>query len=125
MLSTAINDFGHRLGMENLAIGPEGVLALDISEVGRLYLELSRKNGQEELLIYLSCPLPAHDPDLARRALAASHYAQAHPWPLWAGIHKDSLMVLVRLNERQATGQTLENVALFLSESLKRICEGS
>ncbi len=124
MLRTAIATFGQRLGMDALSLGEEGLLALDIADMGRLYLELSRKNGHEELLTYIMAPLPPHDPSLAERALGYCHYAKAHPWPLFSGIHKDQLMLLVRLSEREATGQTLENVVLFLSQALQSIYEG-
>ena len=125
MLRTAIEQFGQRLGMGSLSMGPEGVIALDVSGVGRLYFELVKNNRHEELLVYLIRPLTFHDSDLARRALAFCHYAHVHPWPVWAGVHKDNVLILVRLSEREATGQVLENVSLFLTESLNRICEGN
>ena len=125
LLHNAVEAFGQRLGMPSLAVGPEGLTALDISGVGRLYLEISSKSGHEELLAYLAAPVPSHDRDIARRALAFCHYGHARALPLWAGVHKDSLVVLTRFTEREATGQALENAALFLAESLNSILEGS
>ena len=124
LLQSAIEEFGQRIGMANLAVEPEGVAALDISGLGRLYLEISSKSGHEELLVYLAKPVPPHDHDVARRALTFCHYSHAHAMPFWAGLHKDDLVVLTRFSEREATGQALENAAIFLSESLSSILEG-
>lgn len=123
LLQSAVEEFGQRLGMP-LAIGREGVTALDISDVGRLYLEISALNGREELLAYLTRPVPTHDQGVARRALTVCHYCQGGGLPLWAGVHGDNLVVLTRFSEREATGQALENAAIFLAESLNRILEG-
>lgn len=125
LLQSAIEAFGQRLGMPRLAVDPGGVAALDIADVGRLYLEISDKNGHEELLVYLTQTAPAHDGDLARRALDFCHYRHAHALPLWAGTHRGNLVVLTRFTEREATGQALENAALFLAESLNTILKGS
>ena len=125
MLRTAIEQFGHRLGMDALSMSQQGIIALDVSGVGRLYLEISKNSGQEELLVYIIRPVTVYDQDLARRALAFCHYAHAHPWPVHAGVHKDNLLILVRLSERSATAQTIENAALFLANSLHSICEGN
>ncbi len=124
-LQTAVETFGKRLGMPSLALGPDGLTALDISGVGRLYLEISDKSGHEELLAYLTRAVPHHDRDIARRALSYCHYRHAHDLPLWAGMHKDNLVVLIRVSGQEATGQMLENVARLLADSLNNICEGS
>ncbi|MCR4666080.1 MAG: type III secretion chaperone SycN [Desulfovibrio sp.] len=124
-MQSAVEEFGRRLGMPSLTVGPEGLAALDISDVGRLTLEILSKSGQEELLVYLSRPVPAHDRDLAKRALAFCHFSTPRPFALWAGIYKDDLILLTRFSEREATGQVLENAALFLTDSLKVICERS
>ncbi|MBQ9407249.1 MAG: type III secretion chaperone SycN [Desulfovibrio sp.] len=124
-LQSAIEAFGQRLGMPNLAVNDKGLAAIDIAGAGRLHLEISRTDMHEELLVYLTAPVPTHDHDIARRALAFCHYRHAHALPLWAGLYKDNLMVLTRFSEREATGQALENAALFLTNSLNSILQGS
>ncbi|MBO4300232.1 MAG: CesT family type III secretion system chaperone [Desulfovibrio sp.] len=124
-IQSAIQQFGQRLGMPSLAMGREGVTALDISGVGRLHLEISSKSGHEELLACLMRNMPTHDQDIARRALAFCHYRHAHSLPLWVGMHKENLMVITRFNESEATGQALENAVIFLADSLNSICDGS
>ena len=111
--------------MPSLAMGREGVTALDISGVGRLHLEISSKSGHEELLACLTRHVPTHDQAIARRALAFCHYRHAHSLPLWVGMHKENLMVITRFNESEATGQALENAVIFLADSLNSICDGS
>ncbi len=125
MLSTAIADFGQRLGMNALSLNADGMLALDIAGLGKLYLEEHPTDNAVELLIYLLAPRQTVDWDLPRRALAECHYAHAYAWPVWTGIYKDQLMVLTRLPERKVTGQTLENVARFLNDRLNNICQGN
>ncbi len=124
LLQSAVKEFGQRLGMPTLAVGNDGVTALDITDVGRLYLEIFARNGHEVLLAYLTRPVPAHDSDVARRALGYCHYCHGRALPLWAGLHRDSLVVLTQFSEREATGQALENAAIFLAESMNRILEG-
>lgn len=123
-LQSAVEAFGQRLGMPQLVMGKDGVTALDIADVGRLYLEILQENGHDVLLAYLARDVPPHDRDIARRALAFCHYRHGHALPVWAGIHNDTLVVLTRLQEQEATGQALENAALFLTESLHQLLKG-
>ena len=58
MLDHELNAFGMRMGLPGLAFSPQGLVALDVSGMGRLYFEKQQRHGQEELLVYLARPFP-------------------------------------------------------------------
>lgn len=120
-LDAALKEFGDRVGISNLSLSDTGVSALNIENVGTLYFEFSTQANENEILIYVTCAIPSHDRTTAQNALAFCHYKYNRPFAVYAGVHKDNLIVLTRLNERQATGQLIENVAIFLTKSLDDI----
>ncbi len=119
-LQSVIEQFGTRIGMK-FSFENGNLTALDISDVGTLYLEISNENGYEELLMYLKREHALHDRDVSRRALEFCHYRHNHPFRIWAGLLKDSLVVLTRFTGSEITGNTLENAAIFLTESARAI----
>ena len=70
MLDHELNAFGMRMGLPGLAFSPQGLVALDVSGMGRLYFEKQQRHGQEELLVYLARPFPPHDSTLPDRPRA-------------------------------------------------------
>ena len=109
MLDHELNAFGMRMGLPGLAFSPQGLVALDVSGMGRLYFEKQQRHGREELLVYLARPFPPHDSTLPERALALCHYRHAHAFSLTAGMKGDTLILLTRLPERQTTAALLES----------------
>ncbi|GAB1409649.1 hypothetical protein MASR1M90_08030 [Desulfovibrionales bacterium] len=121
MLDREISEFGRRMGMPGFSLPESGVAALDVDKLGRLYLE--RSHESQEVLVYLTLAVPHHDTTVVRRALELCSYAHAHPWSLHSGLHANQLMLLTRLDERQATAASLENAIFFLSEMLKLVLQ--
>ncbi|MBQ9536457.1 MAG: CesT family type III secretion system chaperone [Desulfovibrionaceae bacterium] len=117
-----LQQFSQRLSLPAIELNAAGLAALDIADVGRLYIEISNQSGQAELLLYLSQNvLPSHAKDLARRALSYCHYKHVHPFQVWAGVYRDQLIVLTRFLENTATAAALENAAIFLMRSLETL----
>ena len=48
MLDHELNAFGMRMGLPGLAFSPQGLVALDVSGMGRLYFEKQQRHGREE-----------------------------------------------------------------------------
>ena len=121
MLDAALNDFGKRMGLPDLAFSPEGLAALDVHELGRLHFERCHGDAGEELLIYLAREIPGYDDGTVGRALALCHYRHNTAFSLSAGLRGDTLLLLTRIPSRQATAATLENAVMLLIQSLKTV----
>ena len=121
MLDHELNAFGMRMGLPGLAFSPQGLVALAVSGMGRLYFEKQQRHGQEELLVYLARPFPPHDSTLPERALALCHYRHAHAISLTAGMKGDTLILLTRLPERQTTAALLEEAVMELARVMNHL----
>lgn len=121
MLNHELNTFGLRMGLPGLAFSPQGLVALDVSGMGRLYFEKQQRHGEEELLVYLARPFPPHDSTLPERALALCHYRHARAFSLTAGMKGDNLILLTRLPKRQATAALLEEAVMELARVMNHL----
>ncbi len=109
------------MGLPGLSFNGGAPVALDVARMGRLYLEKRETGGGTELLVYLARPCPPHDTDAPARALALCHYRHARPLPLSAGLHKEQLIVLTRLGEREGTAARIEQAVLLLAETMNTV----
>jgi type III secretion system chaperone SycN len=116
-LDHEIAQLGRRMGIANLAFSSEGIMALDIAGMGRVYFE--RK--PDELLVYLARPAPAHASGMPRRLLTACHHGKAHPVPLSGGLHNGQAILLTRLAERSVTAAVLENCVNYLARQMNGV----
>lgn len=120
MFDREIAEFGRRMGMPGFALTDTGLAVLDVDTLGRLYFEKAENTAESELLIYLVLPVPAHDTVVVRRLLELCSYRNAHPVPLYAGLHNDQILVLTRLSERSVTAAALENTIRFLASIMAK-----
>ena len=116
MLEHEMEAFGRRLGLESLSFSPQGVARLDIANIGSFYLEKAEDNGRNEILAYLSAPLPEHDMGAVRRLLSLCDYRRNLPMPLSAGVFSGRALLLTRMEEHKVTAASLENALRFLAE---------
>ncbi len=113
-LEHEIAQLGKRMGIPGLALSPDGVTALEIENMGRVYFE----RRPEELLVYLARPAPPYDRDMPRRIC---HYGKAHPVPLSGGMHKGQAILLTRMPDRNATTASLENAVNYLAQQMNNV----
>ena len=118
-LQHELTSLAQRMGMTDLRLSSDGVAALDIQSVGRVYFE---QQG-ESCLVYLARSVYAHDRHLARRILSLCHYDEGHPFPLHGGLHKDHALLLARLPERQVTAAELENMVRYLAGQMENLTQ--
>lgn len=122
MIERELAEFGRRMGMPSLTFSAQGIAALDIEHMGRLYLERNTENPMRpELLIYLALPVPAYDQQAIRRVLELCHYKHAHPVPLYGGVHAGHIILLTRFPEQEANAARIETAALFLRSMMERV----
>ncbi len=104
-------DFGRRLGMDRLPVGPGGAASLDIERIGRLDLE----SDGERVFVTLARPVP---PSLrpAEAALALAHWRENHPWPVHAGMRGGEWLAFTAvLPETEFDVPALERALPYLS----------
>ena len=122
MIERELAEFGRRMGMPSLAFSAQGIAALDIENMGRLYLERNTENPLiPELLLYLVLPVPAYDRQAPRRILELCHYKHAHPMPLHGGMHAGQIVLLTRFPEQDVNAARIEMAALFLRSMMERV----
>ena len=116
-LEHEIEQLGRRMGIANLALSAEGMMAFDVDGMGRVFLDL--KSG--ELLVYLARSVPSHDRGMAGRILAVCHYRNAHPVPLSGGVHNGLAILLTRMAERRVSTAFLENTVNYLAQQMNTV----
>lgn len=121
MLEGELAEFGRRMGLPGLSFNDGGPVVLDVEGMGRLYLEKRETDGDAELLVYLARPCPPHDTDAPARSLALCHYRHARPFTLSAGLYREELIVLIRLDERESTAARIEQAVLLLAETMNAV----
>ena len=104
-LQSAMEAFGQRLGMPQLVVGEDGVAALDIADVGRLYLEIDQKNGHDALLAYLARDVATLDRLMADLCVECGTCSYVCPskQPLVQSTHLARAML--RAEQRKARGR--------------------
>lgn len=115
-MDKAVAEFGAGIGLRGLAFGPDGLAALELKGLGKLFLE---RNG-EELLVYLAAPLLPYDWGPLKRALELVHIDRAPARPCAAAYRDDQLVLLIRFDRREVDGPALENGVRFLVETMRR-----
>lgn len=101
-IADTVRRYGQVMGVENLAMGDNGLLCLDFESSGTLYLEYLER--LDEVLVYLVRPMPAHDTRLAAAALELCRFRQEIPFTVQAGfMGDDRLVFMVRFLHREFT----------------------
>lgn len=119
MLERAIAEFGNRLKIQELSLDENGLLVLDIDNIGRLSLEIS-ENG-ENLYLYLILPYPVRDDGMPRKVLELCSFHHAHPFPIRGGVHAGWVLLLTEFDVKKLDAATLENATRTLSSLLKTL----
>jgi type III secretion system chaperone SycN len=110
-----IAEFGRRMGLPSLTMEPDKPVQLHMESMGSLFIE----EAGNEILLYLGRDFPAHDREAPRRALALCHYGQARPFPVYAGLYKDTTLIfLTRFSKKTFSLQGLEQAVPVLSRLL-------
>lgn len=118
MLAHEIEAFGRRMGIEGLRLPEKGPLAFDVEALGRLHLEEDPEH--QELLIYLTLPVPNYDRQAARRVLALCDYRKGLPLVLNGGVYKGQLMLLTRMDAAALTAGSLEATIRTLGQLIRQ-----
>lgn len=119
MITHEIEEFGRRMGMSDLELSPDGIIAFEVEDLGSLHIEQDEEN--EELFIYLATPIPPYNDDIPKKVLELCSYKNAHPFVLHGGIHNDNIIFLSRMSYRDVKASTIENTTQFLISITQKV----
>ncbi len=117
-LDRAVGALGEQIGMDGLALGPRGNLALQLESGRRVAIEAAG----DEVLVYVSDPVPY---DAAQRLLQAckrAHHSRLEGYPVQAALREQDglprLLAVTRLPADQAGAPALKLAVDALSRWL-------
>ena len=115
-LDDTVAEFGSRLGVPNLAFGPDGFVQLALSQGGLLGLA----QAEGVVKVWLARPVEPSQRAALERGLAECDFRRGSPFAMQAGLQgDDGLVFLARIPEREFTTPALEQAL----ESLVRVHE--
>ena len=118
MLDYELNEFGKRLGLSGIDLR-EGPMSLDIEGIGTLTLETREREGERELLVMLTAPVPESDTEKLHALLAAADWRSNPPYTVSTGALRDKVFALVRIPEEEVKAAAVENALRYLANFLK------
>lgn len=119
MLERVIGEFGARLGMNGLELNEQGLLIIDIDNVGRVNLELSE--NKENLYVYISLPYPPYDDTMAFKVLSLCSYHHGHGIALRGGVYNNWALLLMEFNVYNLSAADLENAIRLLADLIEQV----
>ncbi len=117
MIENAISEFAARLDMPSFSLNDKGIAALQLEDESLFTLEKT----ENELLLYLTIPVPPYEGAMAERVLELSHYRHNHAFPLFTGFYDDKALFLTRFVHTALSAAIIENAFVFLIEQSKRL----
>lgn len=118
MLDREIAEFGRRMNMDGLQLDENGLVVLDIDNIGRLYLE---KGANHSLFMYLCLPYPSYDENMARKILEICAYQHGHPLSIRGGLYGGWALLLTEFDENTVDAARLETGVRILSSTLEQV----
>ncbi|MGE8658742.1 MAG: type III secretion chaperone SycN [Achromobacter sp.] len=120
-LDHALGAFGQTIGLPGLALGPRGNLALQLDSGRRVAIEAAG----EEVLVYVSDPVPYDAAQRLLRAWRRAHHAHLDGLPVQAALRDQDgiprLLALARLpadhSDAAALRQAVDRLARWLDDT--------
>ena len=114
----ALSEFGAGIGMPGLALGASGNTALQLESGRRVVFE----PAGEEVLVYVSEPVPYDAPDRLHKAWRRAHYSRLDGWPVQAALRDQDglprLLAVTRMAAADASADKLAQAVDYLSRWL-------
>jgi type III secretion system chaperone SycN len=117
-LDSAISALGEDIGMPGLALGAGGHLALQLESGRRVAVEAAG----EEVLVYVSEPVPYEAADRLNKAWRRAHYSRMDDWPVQAALREQDglprLLAVARMPAADTSADKLRQAVDYLSRWL-------
>ncbi|WP_025137558.1 hypothetical protein [Achromobacter sp. DH1f] len=117
-LDRALGAFGEHIGMDGLALGPRGNVALQLESGRRVAIEAAG----DEVLVYVSEPVPYDAPQRLLQAWKRAHHSRLEGYAVQAALREQDglprLLAVTRLPAAQAGAPALKQAVDALSRWL-------
>lgn len=117
-LDRALGAFGETIGLDRLALGPGGNLALQLDSGRRVAIE----TADAEVLVYVSDPVPYDAPARLLQAWRRAHHSRLAGYPVQTALRDQDgiprLLALTRLPADQADAAALRRATDALARWL-------
>ena len=118
MISSAISQFGAKIGLKGLALNDQHSVHIAVEELGDLYLEESGN----DLLIYVSKKYPNLSQASLESALAFCHFKERSPFKTSAGLHKDETLAFIAREPQETISEAkIMNAIEYLNSLHEKI----
>lgn len=127
-LDRALGAFGEHIGMDGLALGPNGNVALQLESGRRVVIEAAGYPAAagapagDEVLVYVSEPVPYDAPQRLLQAWKRAHHSRLEGYAVQAALREQDglprLLAVTRLPAAQASAPALKQAVQALSRWL-------
>lgn len=113
IVNHTLNEFGKTIGLDDLSFPETGTVSLQIEQMGTLFFE----QASDEVLVYLTRPLPPFSDTALQTALNLCHYEQGHQVVVQAGLRGDDLLAfLARIPAHEFTMPAIDRSISLLEK---------
>ncbi len=119
MITHQIEEFGKRMGIEDLDASSENIFSFEIEDIGTLNIE--KDDSNEEFFVYLSVIYPLYESSISKKVLEICNYKHAHPFILHGGVYNNTIIFFISMSFREVTASYIETATQFLIEITKKI----
>ncbi len=119
MLERVIQEFGHRMDIADLGLDEQGMLCIDIENIGRLHIE--QDQATERVFVCLSLPYPEFEKHIPRKLLETCSYLNKHSIDLRGGVHGGWATLVSTMSTTDIQVAALENTIRTLAAELEKI----
>ncbi|MBS1196622.1 MAG: hypothetical protein H6R18_407 [Proteobacteria bacterium] len=127
-INETLAEFGRQMGLSNFGPGMHGVAQLRLESGALLAVESVQRGRADEVLVCFAQPLGFDAENLRRRALEKVHFSHGGPYPIQIATRGDGsqtmLLMLIRLQDRAFTVQTLSHAVDYLNRWFDELREG-
>ncbi|PWU07414.1 MAG: hypothetical protein C5B43_00425 [Verrucomicrobia bacterium] len=120
MIQQTINNFGKKIGLDDLAFNENKIIHLTLETIGELYFE----ENPPHLLLYLIKKIENSDLKVYQKILTLCHFKQKNPYPTFAGLYEnDNLAFLVKIPYEQISESNIEKSIAFLNKLHEQVAD--
>ncbi len=123
-IAAALQTFGRTLGIDDLALDDEGLVAFTFEDGGELALQDLHPLGGNEFLVSLAKPGAGDTHRVLRAALAAADHRRGHPWAVQVGLDGGDLLVTLRLPRSALMPSSLEEAVVRVQRFYREVALG-
>lgn len=118
MIPQIIDNFGKKMGFDDLTFNENNTIHLELETIGDLYIE----DNPPFLLMYLIKKIENPSLKVYQKALTLCHYKQKNPYATFTGLYlEDQLAFLIKIPYESVSESELEKNILFLNNLHEQI----